>query len=236
MNSTATRCALLLAAVAVPMAAADESSWRTVMNQIDAGGRMMYVMICLSVVALAFTIERLIRFRPARIVPRGFTAEMRSLWQARQFDAIIARCRAEGSCLARIIIFIVEHRTAPPEMVATNASDMGAREIRPHLAKITPLSLVATLAPLLGLVGTVYGMMGAFEQFRLLGETGDPGVFAGSISHMLVNTGAGLVIAAPCIAIHHLLRAWIARTSGRLEDEVSELINDWLVKRAGPED
>lgn len=225
------RCAVAGALAAVPLAAA-ESGLGQLVEQFNAGGRTMWFLLALSVVAVAFTIERVVRFRPSRIVPRGLADGMRGLWKAGDHAGILARCRADGSCLARIIVFIVEHRVAPPEMVAANAADIGAREIRPHLAKVAPLAVVAALAPLFGLFGTVYGMMESFEQFRLLGETGDPSVFAGSISLALITTAAGLIVCMPAIAVHHLLRAWITRTSGRLEDEVSELINDWLVPAA----
>lgn len=227
----------ILALAATTLAAAEEVSggggWDVIVNNFQAGGRMMWPLLGLSVVLVAFTIERLIRFKPRRIAPRGLTGEMRGLWKEGRFDEIVARCERDGSCLARIIRFIVEHREAPPQMVADHAADIGAREIRPHLAKLTPLAVVATLAPLVGLVGTVLGMKSAFEQFRLLGATGDPGVFAGAIAHMLVATATGLIVAMIGIAVHHLLKSWAVRTSGRLEDEVSELINEWMVPKAG---
>ncbi|MFM2092578.1 MAG: hypothetical protein RLZZ127_3067 [Planctomycetota bacterium] len=242
MTPILVRCAILIAAAAA-LSAEDApggpGGWDMVVSNFEAGGRMMWPLLGLSVVLVAFTIERLVRFSPRRIVPRGFSGEMRGLWNAGRFAEIVARCEQDGSCLARIIRFIVEHRQAPPQMVADHASDIGAREIRPHLAKLTPLAVVATLAPLVGLVGTVLGMKSAFEQFRLLGATGDPGVFAGAIAHMLVATATGLIVAMAGIAVHHLLKSWAVRTSGRLEDEVSELINDWMVPKTatgGPAD
>ena len=109
------------------------------------------------------------------------------------------------------------------------AGEIAVRELRPHYRAIYPLLIISTLAPLLGLFGTVVGLMEAFENFRLLGETGDPSIFAGSISKALITTIVGLAIAMPALATYHFFKTKTNKLGDLLETEVSDLIDDWLV-------
>ena len=91
--------------------------------------------------------------------------------------------------------------------------------------------MVAVLAPLLGLFGTVIGMIQAFDDFRLLGETGDPTVFAGSISLALVTTALGLIIAIPALAAFHYFKNRTNAHSDQLEEQLQEINLRCLVPR-----
>ena len=88
--------------------------------------------------------------------------------------------------------------------------------------------MAATIAPLLGLPGTVSGMIGAFAKFRLLGETGDPTVFAGDISKALITTEAGLVVAIPALALWHYFRNRTNTYADELESNLQELLVDFV--------
>jgi biopolymer transport protein ExbB len=126
---------------------------------------------------------------------------------------------------------MVDHRKASHADISVIAGDLASREMRQHLLRAYPLAVVATISPLLGLFGTVYGMIGAFESVALAGEMGDPSVMAGDISYALITTALGLVIAVPALAVYHFLRIRTRLLSLSLEEQASHLMSRWF----GPE-
>jgi biopolymer transport protein ExbB len=93
-----------------------------------------------------------------------------------------------------------------------------------------PLAAIATLAPLLGLFGTVVGMIEAFELVALAGNMGDPSILSGSISKALVTTEFGLIVAMPSIFFFGYFRMRTNMLAHLLEEEASVLTNEWLMK------
>jgi biopolymer transport protein ExbB len=212
-------------------AAQFEWNWETISDEWQKGGDTMWFLLALSVAGLAFALERLYRMRRRRIIPKGFGRRMTELWKAGKVEEIRAVCEKDRSILAEIVAYMVRHRRRPVSEVSAGAGETAVRLLRPHNRRIYPLLIVATLAPLLGLFGTVVGLMEAFENFRLLGETGDPSVFAGSISKALITTIVGLMIAMPTLAIYHYFKSRTNALSDLLESEVSALIEEWLLPK-----
>ncbi|MCC5831150.1 MAG: MotA/TolQ/ExbB proton channel family protein [Phycisphaeraceae bacterium] len=197
--------------------------------RFDQGGFTMYLLLMLSVVGLAFTLERLFHLRQAFIVPEGLIEQYMELWQRGQWKTLDELCLARPCSLSRMVRFMLRHRMAPAERLSQALSDMGWREMRPHLRRLHPLALVATVAPLLGLFGTVVGMIEAFEQFRVYGETGNPADFAGAISKALITTAFGLAIALPALAFHQFFKSLAQKYGDRLESEVGRLFETYFL-------
>jgi biopolymer transport protein ExbB len=183
-------------------------------------------------VVVAFTLERLIRLRRKRIAPKTLVPRIRKLWTDGQYDDLIRVCRQDGSLLGEAIRTMTEHRTAPLEDLRTMVADALSSEMRLHFRRIHPLAIGATVAPLLGLFGTVSGMISAFNHFRLLGETGDPTVFAGDISLALITTQFGLLVAIPGLFLWHLFRNRTNMFTDELERTVQELLVSWFIEPA----
>lgn len=202
-------------------------------TNFELGGRTMWFILALSIMGLAFSLERIVRLRRKAIVPKGLGEKVNALWQEKKYDEIKALCARHPSAMGRIITFIVKHRTAPVTDLVALVGDLGSREMEPHFRRVYPLAVVATLAPLLGLYGTVAGMIGAFQDFRLLGETGDPSIFAGNISLAMITTAAGLIVAMPSLAAYHFFRSLANRYRDDLEAEVGELLTEWKLEKAG---
>jgi biopolymer transport protein ExbB len=114
--------------------------------------------------------------------------------------------------------------------VSAGVAEVSVRELRPHFRRTYPLNIIATLAPLFGLFGTVVGMMESFETFRLLGEHGDPSIFAGSIAKALITTIVGLAVAMPALGAYHYFKTRANRFTDELEQAASDLIDEWLVE------
>ncbi|HKK17403.1 MAG TPA: MotA/TolQ/ExbB proton channel family protein, partial [Opitutales bacterium] len=128
----------------------------------------------------------------------------------------------------RVLLAIVENKEASHADVSMIAGDVASREMRYHGLRAYPLAVVATISPLLGLFGTVYGMIGAFESVALAGEMGDPSIMAGDISYALITTALGLVIAVPALAAYHYFRIRTRLLALTLEEQTSHLISRWF--------
>jgi biopolymer transport protein ExbB len=213
--------------------AADDDAPRTEFGRwvqlLKEGG--LTIPVLLSIIAIAFIIERLFQLRRSGIVPRNLAQRVRPLWDKGDYDGILKLCRRSNSTLGNVIAFIVEHRDSGVSDVSVAAGDVAARDLRRHLLRAYPLAVVGTLAPLLGLLGTVSGMVDAFGQIAIAG-LGDVSVLGGSISKALVTTLVGLVVAIPSLFAYHFFKSRTSIFGVELEEEATELISDWMMKKA----
>jgi biopolymer transport protein ExbB len=196
---------------------------------IKKGKSVGLVLLGVSVLGLAFALERLFRLRRGAIVPAGVTGEAGALWEERKYDEIRSLCKKRSSTLSRIIVALVDHRTSSTTDIRALAEDIGTRELRGHLQRAYPLAVVATLSPLLGLLGTVFGMIACFDTVAIAGELGDASLLADGISQALVTTAMGLVIAVPSLALYHYFKSRTNVYGLALDEEVGELIRKWFL-------
>jgi len=194
---------------------------------LKAGGNTMWFLAALSVVGLAFTLERLVRLRKSAINPRGLAEEAEKHLIAGNYDAVEELSRKRPSTMGRMLRFCVRHRDQPLGELTKAAEDIAGNELKLQLAAAYPLAVVATLAPLLGLFGTVIGMINAFQQFKALGKHADPSDFAGSISMALVTTATGLAIAIPAIIFYQFFRTRTQRIGIGLAEDFNDVLADW---------
>ena len=200
--------------------------------KFEAGGTTMWIILFLSVLGLAFVLERGVRLRRGVIAPAGLAEQADRLWQQGRLDEIDALCgRHPRATLVKIIRFAIRHRTSPVGEVSAAAGDIAARDIGRHTMLTYPLMAVAALSPLLGLFGTVLGMMESFETVALAGEMGDPSLLASGISKALVTTAFGLFVAIPTLFFYHLFKLRTNFLASVLEEEASSLISSWFMKK-----
>ncbi len=212
---------------------ADEefSTFDVWMEKLEKGGNIIIMLLILSVSAMAFVLERLANLRRRRIVPGKLSAEADELWRQQDYQGLLELCARRKSSLARIIEAIVQHRENNVEHVQRFADDLGGRELRLELRRAYPLAVIATIAPLLGLLGTVIGMIGAFDTVAVAGSMGDPSLLADDIAKALITTAAGLVVAIPTLGFYHYFRSRTNYFAVLLEEEVNELVSAWFLKR-----
>jgi biopolymer transport protein ExbB len=199
------------------------------MEQIQEGGTAILVTLGLSILFVAVTIERLVHFRARAVVSAGLVAQARPLWLAREHVALANLLEQEDSTLARIIAFMSRHRDQPHAYVSSGAGDIASMELRHHQQKFYALSIVATVAPIVGLLGTVVGMIEAFHVIAYSEGMGNPALLASGISKALINTAAGLVVALPALGMHHFFKNRMMFFSLELEKQVNALLNEWFV-------
>jgi len=203
--------------------------WTELQNWFIQGGTTMWLILVCSIVTIAFTVERLVRLRRRRIAPMSLAERARELWRAGRTDELADECRKDGSLLARAIVSMIEHRDVSIEHLRMIVGDTMSSELRLHFRRVHPLAASATIAPLLGLFGTITGIIGAFKDFRLLGETGDPSVFAGNISKALVTTQFGLIVAIVTLALWNYFRNRTNTYADEAEVAAQDLMVDWFV-------
>ena len=223
--------ALLLATLGVSLYAAERGPIEYLSYTFKVGGSTMYMLLVLSIIGLGFAIERFTRLSKKQFVTPGLSNEARELYAAGNITELSDLCSANNSGLARGIGAILPYMHESVDEVRTIASDVLSAEVRAHQRRVQPLAAIATLAPLLGLFGTVIGMMGAFENFRMLGETGDPTVFAGDISKAMVTTATGLIVAMPALALHYILKNRTSALGDVMAMELSQLISEWCLNK-----
>jgi biopolymer transport protein ExbB len=199
------------------------------MQQVAEGGIAIVVILALSILALAVSFERLIHFREKFIVPKGLTEQVKPLWAQRDFAQIQQLLNNQNNTLARIIQFMVKHRLQNMSTVSSGVGDLASIELRQHQQKAYALAIVATVAPIVGLLGTVVGMIEAFHVIAFSEGMGNPALLAGGISKALINTAAGLSVALPALGMHHFFKNKTTSLGLSLEKQVNELLNEWFM-------
>ncbi len=194
-------------------------------DQVAEGGAALLVILGLSILFLAVTIERFRHQRARAVLPPGLVARVQPLWAAHRFDELEKMLADDGSTLARVISCMVEHRNQPYEVVSRLAGDLASMELRQHQQKAYALAIVATVAPIVGLLGTVIGMIEAFHVIAFSDAMGNPALLAGGISKALVNTAAGLAVALPALGMHHYFKHRLATLGLEMEKQINALIN-----------
>ena len=175
-------------------------------QEIINGGMTSLVLLLLSAAAVGFLVERLIRMRKKYLAPAYYADFFADAIAKNDVAAIRKEAETKPSILADAGAYIVEHRSMDPARLQTAVADAAARAFERHRQRSYPLAIIATMAPMLGLLGTVIGMIEAFSKVAILGDTGDAALLADSISKALITTDIGLVLAIPSLGAYHYLK------------------------------
>jgi len=168
-------------------------------------GWPIWPLIALSIVGLAIVIERALSLNSSRIIPSDLTAQVIQMVRAKaDTPEAVEKLRA-SSPLGQILAELLLHRHLPPAELRCAVEDAG-RDVAHVLQRYLPaLATVASIAPLMGLFGTVVGMIEIFAAYRPDGS--DPTELARGISIALYNTGFGILIAIPAVMAHRLFKS-----------------------------
>ncbi|MFO0960376.1 MAG: MotA/TolQ/ExbB proton channel family protein [Isosphaeraceae bacterium] len=182
---------------------------QSVVGLLKTANPMVWPLGLCSVVALGFALERLVALRRSRVIPRDFVDRFLDRLSGGKLDRdrALELCRADDSPMARVFAVVVGNWGQPPAQIRQAAAHETAVEVLDLRKNIRVLNATATLAPLLGLLGTVIGMIEAFEA---LGGAAQAGVTKGErlahgISLALMATAAGLAIAIVSVAVYYFL-------------------------------
>ena len=172
---------------------------------MEKGGPLMWVILACSVLALGVFVERLFHLYRAKIDAAVFLRKVRSLLAAGKIDEAVSLCDSTPGPVASILRAAIRKYGAPRAEIREAVEDAGVREV-PRLERNLPaLATVAHVCPLLGLLGTVGGMIKVFQQIQVQGGVVNPGDLAKGIWEALLTTAAGLTVAIPVFVAYNYL-------------------------------
>lgn len=197
----------------------------TLIQLVQFGGIVGYVIISLSVVAVALIVDYALLLRPKVLMPPAEVEQLRSLAAERRWDEIVAEPRA--SFVGAVMAAGVAERDRGYEASVKAMEDRGDELTGRLLRRIEYLNMIANVAPMLGLLGTVIGMVMAFNQISIAAGGADPRQLAAGIFQALMTTVMGLVVAIPAFFAFSLFRnrvdSLVAEATATAEDLVTPL-------------
>ncbi len=196
---------------------------QSVFDMVQNGGPLMWPLALCSVVALAFVVERAIRLRESELGSRRYGRSIVDALAARGPAGALAVVSGERRPLGRVLEPALNGNGTGRLEREKAVEDAGAREVQRLSANLKPLMVVGILAPLLGFLGTVFGMIQCFAEISLRQGLAKPEQLAAGISQALITTAAGLCIAIPTQTAYFWLKARIERFVRRAEDLYGEL-------------
>lgn len=218
--------ASLCAADAAPPAA--NSVWDLVLK----GGPVMIPIGLCSLVALTLTIERLVSLRRSVISPRELPNTLGQLLRADAHNVpeALAACQRDGSPLAHILAAAIKRLHQPLELIERHVQEAGERQVFALRKRLRLLSVIASVAPLLGLLGTITGMITAFQTVAASAEAlGRTELLAKGIYEAMVTTAGGLIVAIPTLLAYH----WISSRVDHLVAEMDAVTVDFIETHTG---
>jgi biopolymer transport protein ExbB len=219
------------AASAAPAAEADDGDKaRTVADWYAMGGQIMHALVLCSVLTVAMVFERLWALRRNAVIPRAFMRSVTEHWRKREIAEVVALCAGTNVSIARVLragLLHFDEGLTRVEAAIEVAGEHEALLLRRNLPVLNALGNIATMT---GLLGTVLGMITAFDIIAQTG-TGDARVVAGGIFQALVTTAAGLIVGISAVAMHSYLRRKVEILEIDLEDTSFRLMEELAVDR-----
>lgn len=190
---------------------------------IVAGGPVMAPIILCSVVAVAIVVERLWTLQRKRVIPRELTDRVWKLVETRTLNDRHIEALAQNSPLGRVLAAGLANRNHGREIMKEVIEDTGRHVVHELERFLNTLGTIAAMSPLLGLLGTVTGMIAAFNAITAAG-VGDPRALSGGIGEALITTAAGLIVAIPALFAYRYLRGVVDALVVDMEKEATRLV------------
>jgi biopolymer transport protein ExbB len=181
----------------------------SILDFVQKGRAIGYILILLSFVSVGFAIEHALTISRTNLIPRSFLEEVNQLLDGKQFDEATKKCEENRSFAAGIIAAGLSERGKGVMGyidMQTAMQEAGEAQAGKFYRKIEVLSVVSRVAPMLGLLGTVTGMIRAFETIARAESAPNPADLAIGISEALVTTCMGLIVAIPTFCIVSFFR------------------------------
>jgi biopolymer transport protein ExbB len=207
---------------------------QSVWDFIVKGGPMMVPIGLCSLIALTVIIERLVSLRRRRVIPPKLMSGLREVFRDPRGDREqgLNYCQADDSPLATVLATAIRRFGEPVELLERHIQESGQRAVVPLGKNLRVLSVIAAIAPLLGLLGTIFGMINAFQTVAASGEAlGKTELLAEGIYEAMITTAAGLMVAIPVLLAYH----WISARIESLVAEVDRVTVEFVEELVPPE-
>jgi biopolymer transport protein ExbB len=197
----------------------------TVLEILSKGGWIVILIYILSIVALYIFIERLLVLRKLRINTNTFVLQIRNLLLRNQLEEAILLCKKTAGPIAKMTRAGIENAARPRMEIKDAIESAGRTEIFVLEKNLGTLSTVASVAPMLGFLGTVTGMIRAFMDIQSRGGNVDASVLAGGIWEALVTTAVGLAVGILSIMFYNHIQGKVEKIVSEMQNVSTELLD-----------
>lgn len=194
-----------------------------IIEQVMKGGLVMIPLLILSTIAIAVFIEKLIVLRRRKVLAPAIVNVIETVKTKEDLPLAISICDQNQGAFSNIIKIVLHNPEATQSEVKEELNDRGRQEIRSLERGLGFLEIVATVSPILGLLGTVMGMIKVFKTIALEG-VGEASALSGGISEALISTAAGLTVAIPVLFIYHFLANRVEGYMLDIEEQTNRLL------------
>lgn len=203
--------------------AQDAGGMPSLWELVKSGGPLMWPIGVSSVLALAYAFERWLALGQTKLGRERFGRDVVETLRSAGPQPALEVCKRAATPLARILAVALDHAAAPPAEREKRVEDVATDEVRRLGANLRPLLVVYVVAPLLGLLGTVWGLIEAFATIAMKQGLGKPELLASGVYQALVTTAAGLTVAIPTVIAYYYLKGRVDAFARRTESLYIEL-------------
>jgi biopolymer transport protein ExbB len=189
---------------------------------VRAGGPLMWPIILCSIAAVAIILERLWTLQDRRVLPPELTKKVWQLVDTGQINDKVIAALERNSPLGRVLAAGLSNRHRPREIMMERLEDTGRHVVYELERFLNTLGTIAVISPLLGLLGTVTGIIRSFNAIQA-GGVGDPRALSGGIAESLIATAAGMCVAIPSLFAYRYLRGRVDRIVIEMEKDAIRL-------------
>jgi biopolymer transport protein ExbB len=198
------------------------------LDLIQKGGPLMLLLVICSVFALTIFIERLIHYYRTRIDVHSFMDSMKDVLQKSHMEDALELCRNAPGPIAHILAVGLMKYDRTRDEIRQSMDEAAVHEVARLEKNLPMLSTIAYISPLIGLLGTVSGMIAAFKMIQDKAASGlvvSPGDLAGGIWEALITTAAGLVVAIPAYVAYNYLVTRVDGMVMEMDENATEMVN-----------
>ena len=206
-----------------------------VWDWFEKGGILMYPILLCSLLSVAIILERFIALQRKRVIPPAFLQRLQEFWRRGDVQEVLPLCQQSEAPLTRILEAGFRRSESGLQGVERGIEAAGQHEVSLLTANLRLLGAIGAIAPMIGLLGTVLGMISAFESIAQSGS-GNPNLVASGIAEALTTTAAGMIVAIPSLAAYHFFRGRIDRLVYEMEEIATTLLADLPEKPPLPGD
>ena len=193
------------------------------------GGILMWPILLCSIIGLAVIIDRYIVIRKARINVPAFMVRIRGFIKKKDISGAVSHCMEEKSPVANVVRKGLKKYKLGHERVKESIENAGNQEVGKLEKGLPILATIAGIAPLLGFLGTVTGMISAFMRIEDLQGSANPSDLAGGIWEALITTAFGLIVGIPALAFYNYFVSAVKKLVGEIEmvaNDVVDIVQD----------
>ncbi|OGX45497.1 MAG: hypothetical protein A3G38_03790 [Omnitrophica WOR_2 bacterium RIFCSPLOWO2_12_FULL_51_8] len=190
------------------------------------GGALMWPILLCSIASAALIMDRLYYFYRSRPKVTNIDARIRNLLKQQKYEEALQLCEATPGYIAHILGIAIRIRAKAKEDKERLLAKSATRLIRAAEKNVGFLAIIANIAPLLGLTGTVTGMINCFMKIQHLQGSANVAALAGGVWEALITTAFGLFVAIPTMAFHHYFEIKINNMLENIKDIIAEALED----------